>query len=304
MNLKSLILLIFSTSIFLFHSSCDLYDQNSYNEQYVIEAYLTAQNNLPPVRVSTTLPSNQTYTFENAALDSAKVSISRIGEQGAMKSQTTYHQPDTGSSGYYYPVESQNQKVQALSEYKLEVLPPNASKPVIARTFVPDTFTVQESANDTITYQATQQIETIISPIRTLSLDQSHFIFTVISRNPQYDNLTPFYKDQTDDESDISAFIKNDSGIINEGNFDINQDGTISLKLPWLGFAFYQDNAVVTSSIDKNLYDFIRSQSVQTGGSTLSPGEIQNVIYHVENGIGVFGSMSSDTIDTYLARPF
>ena len=288
----------------MYLTGCEDYSQNSYTEQYVVEAYLTANNDLPPVRVSTTLPAGQPYTFENAALDSAQVSVSRIGEQGNVQAQTTYHQPDTGRSGYYYPVASDNQKVQALSEYRLQVQPPNATQPVRARTFVPDTFSVQESAEDTIAYKATEQIETTISSIRTPFQDQSHFIFTVISDNPQFENLTPFYKDQTDDEADISDYIKNDSGIINEGNFDLNEDGSITLKLPWIGFAFYEKNAVVTSSIDKNLYDFIRSQSVQTGGSTLAPGEIQNVIYHVENGIGVFGSMSSDTIHTYLERPF
>lgn len=51
------------------------------------------------------------------------------------------------------------------------------------------------------------------------------------------------------------------------------------------------------------MYDFVRSESVQLGGSTLSPGEIQNVITHVEGGLGIFGSLASDTIQTYI-KPF
>jgi len=51
------------------------------------------------------------------------------------------------------------------------------------------------------------------------------------------------------------------------------------------------------------MYDFLRSQSVQTGGSTLSPGEIQNIDYNVEGGIGIFGSMASDTIAVNILEP-
>ncbi len=45
-----------------------------------------------------------------------------------------------------------------------------------------------------------------------------------------------------------------------------------------------------------NMYDFYRSRDIQGGGSTLSPGEFQNVIYNIDGGIGVFGSMASDTV--------
>ena len=51
------------------------------------------------------------------------------------------------------------------------------------------------------------------------------------------------------------------------------------------------------------IYDFLRSQSVQLGGSSISPGEIPNVIYNIEGGIGVFGSIAADTIQTNITRP-
>jgi hypothetical protein len=67
--------------------------------------------------------------------------------------------------------------------------------------------------------------------------------------------------------------------------------------------AFYEDNLIVANTIDDNVYDFIRSQETQLGGSTLSPGEIQNVIYNIEGGIGVFGALASDTVQVYIKRP-
>ena len=57
---------------------------------------------------------------------------------------------------------------------------------------------------------------------------------------------------------------------------------------------------IVPSLIDQNLYDYIRSESVQLGGSTLSPGEIQNVLTPIIGGVGIFGSMSRDTARTLI----
>jgi hypothetical protein len=50
------------------------------------------------------------------------------------------------------------------------------------------------------------------------------------------------------------------------------------------------------------MYDFLRSQDVQTGGSTLSPGEIQNIRYNINGGIGIFGSMAADTNRVFIER--
>ena len=56
------------------------------------------------------------------------------------------------------------------------------------------------------------------------------------------------------------------------------------------------------SAVDDNLFDFIRSQSVQQGGSTLAPGEIPNVLDHIEGGTGIFGSLARVSHETFV-RP-
>ena len=106
-----------------------------------------------------------------------------------------------------------------------------------------------------------------------------------------------------DDDTDIDEFFNNSSGLINEGNFEINDDQTILLRFPWIGVAFFGENAVVINSVDSNLADLARSEELQLGGSTLPPGEIPNLIYNVEGGIGVFGSIASDTLITTFTRP-
>ena len=90
---------------------------------------------------------------------------------------------------------------------------------------------------------------------------------------------------------------------MNESNFEISPDSSVILQYPWLAVAFFEENQIVANIIDDNIYDFVRSQSVQLGGSTLSPGEIPNILYNIEGGIGVFGSIAADTIQTYIKRP-
>jgi hypothetical protein len=97
----------------------------------------------------------------------------------------------------------------------------------------------------------------------------------------------------------VAALRITNSPIINEGNYDINQDGTLTIRLPWIAVAFFGENRLTASALDDNLYDFIRTQTVQQGGSTLSPGEIPNVIERIEGGTGVFGSFARSS---YVVR--
>ncbi len=101
----------------------------------------------------------------------------------------------------------------------------------------------------------------------------------------------------------LEFYANSSSGIINEGNFEINPDGSFTIQYSWAGFTFYEQNLLVANTIDDNVYDYVRSQTVQLSGSSLSPGEIQNVIHNIEGGIGIFGSLASDTTETYVNRP-
>lgn len=93
------------------------------------------------------------------------------------------------------------------------------------------------------------------------------------------------------------------SGIINDRNYQHNTDGNTQLRVPWLAVAFYDNNDVIVNAIDDNMYHFLRSQDVQTGDNDIAPGEMQNIRYNVTGGIGIFGSMSSDTNRVFIKRP-
>jgi len=279
-------------------SGCDLYQQDDYKEYYVVESYLVAGDLLPLVRLSTTSTIEQEYTFEDNAVSDAQVVINRLNADSSIAQTYPYQQQDPGR---YVP--ATNAIVQDEQLYQLSITTSDGEE-ISATTFVPGNFTTVNELQNEYTYQSEQQIEVDATPSSYITGRQTYYIFTVNVVSPDTSKLTPFYRDLVlDQDNDIENYYINSSGIINQGNYEQNEDGTITLRVPWLAIAFFDTNYVVANAIDDNMYDFLRSQDVQTGGSTLSPGEIQNIRYNVEGGIGIFGSMSSDTNQVVITRP-
>lgn len=272
--------------------SCDPYGQDDYRELVVVETYLEANNPFPEIRVSRTMPALQQYTFDEAALNDAIVTITRLDDAGNEVSVLFF---ERDGNGIYKPEEEQI--VEPLTTYRLDVSFNSRDEQLTASTTVPDQISVAGDIPESLVYQGPQQLEVLLSETVRVG-SQNHYIFTAIAIDPAEEKLTPFYKSafENDDDAELSDFFNNSSGLVNEGNFTINEDGTTTLIFPWIGIAFYGENDIVASSVDKNIYDLLRSQSVQLGGSTLPPGEIPNIIYNIEGGIGVFGSFTSDTV--------
>jgi hypothetical protein len=287
--------------ILLLTVSCDTYNQDTYQELIVIEGYIVAGRDLPEIRVSSTMPVDMEYRFSEAALNSANIQIVLLNENNEATEVFEYI-PDSEIPGVYRAIASPHIALPGRT-YRLDLDFDNRQEVLTATTTVPDQVQIANAVKDTVVYQSDDQLEILLSPTQKTQ-NQNIFVFDSIARHPTLENLTPFYRSAVlDGDAEIGDFIKNSSGLINEGNFEINPDGTILLKFPWIGVAFYEENQVVTNSVDRNLADLIRSQEVQLGGSTLSPGEIPNLVYNIDGGIGIFGSISSDTVQTYFRRP-
>jgi hypothetical protein len=285
-------------TILLAFISCELYEQDDYQEYYVVESYLVANDFLPPVRLSTTSPIGKEYNFNDNALSGADVQIRRL-DADSNNTETYSYQPK--QAGIYLP--SDSIIVQDKQLYQLHITTENGDL-ITATTYVPGDFESINELQNQYTYQSEEQIEITTTPSSYITDRQTYYIFTVNAANPDSSNLTPFYRDLViDQDNKIENFTVNSSGIINEGNYQQNQDGNIILRVPWLAIAFYDTNDVVANAIDDNMYDFLRSQDVQTGGATLSPGEIQNIQYNVNGAIGIFGSMASDTNRVEIIKP-
>lgn len=279
--------------------SCDIYDQEDYQEYIVVEAYVVANRPLPEVHISTTSPVEVVYNREFQILKSANVRITRLDDDGNDAEVFNYFFSLTNNS-YITPA---FHEIIPNSTYRLDIDFNNRPDVIRAFTIVPDEFRILNELPAEVIYQSDELLEiTVSAPKRTKF--KNVFVFSTIAENPTVENLTPFYRASFDNENiELTDVMINSSGLINEGNFEINADQTITLQFPWIGVAFYGESKIVINSVDKNLADLVRSQQVQLGGSTLSPGEIPNLIYNIEGGIGIFGSLSADTARTKFLRP-
>ena len=284
-------------------SACDPYTQDEYEEYYVVESYLVANALLPEVRLSTTVPADAFYDFEEAAVNDANIEIQLL-ESGAESNVEQSWSYRYDAPGIYVPEVGHN--VIPGRTYKLDITLPSTSEKITSTATVPEAFQIIGDVPDSIVYQATDQLEFTLSA-SSYPGRQNIYVFNAVSLRPFSANLTPFYSEliaESDEpEKDLEELANNSSGIINESGFEFNPDGSATVQYPWISIAFFEDNLIVANTIDDNVYDFIRSQETQLGGSTLSPGEIQNIIYNIEGGIGVFGALASDTVQVYIKRP-
>ena len=282
-------------------SACDATAPSDHNAETVIEAYLIADAPLPEIRVFRTEDINADFEFDRLAVSNASVSVSLLGNQSNPERQFGYV-PHLSRRGVYLPEDEHS--VIPGRNYLLDVRIPGDPVPVSAETTIPGRFEIVRVNADTLVYQAEEQYSVSITrseyPGR-----QAIYIQSVEALDPGVRRLTPLYldeiygiKDENDadldflDPSEMDPYILGSSHPINEQNYDVNPDGSLIIPLPWFGVAFYGNSRVSTTAIDDALYDFIRFQTVQQGGSTLSPGEIPDVLDHIENGRGVFGGMA------------
>ncbi len=282
---------------------CDLMDasRDTFEPEVIIESYQAAGEQLKPVFLSRTVPVDAVYDFDQHAITGAEVRVSRLDGDGSPVDVIAYVESDT-LPGMYQAAESHT--VRPLGTYRLDADVAELQAAVSAVTVVPDTFSLVSASVDTLRYLSSDQLELVITrsdyPGR-----QNIFLFEVLAMLPRVELLTPFaealYREVLEDTDEgLDELISGSSPPLNEGNYDPNPDGTLTLRIPWFTFSFFGPNQLTANAIDDNLLDFYRSQFVQQGGSTFSPGEIPNVLERVSGGRGVFGSYSDATFDTFL----
>ncbi len=289
---------------------CDTTDSSRHSDEVVVEAYLIAEQQIPQIRLTFTADIKSRYIPSLQAIRNANVVVRLMKADGSSESEFSYaHVAD--EPGVYRSEQAHRILPQRTYSFKATI---PGRDPVTAQTIVPGTFEIKGLNAETITYQAESQFEVNITP-SFYPGRQNILVFSLESLAPDVRDLTPFYLDiiygirgneeynpDSLDASKLDPFLTNASPPINEGNYDINPDGTMTVRLPWFFVAFYGQNRVFTSAIDDGLYDFMRFQHVQAGGSTLSPGEIPNILDHIDGGRGVFGSMARVSADVLITR--
>jgi hypothetical protein len=275
------------------------------DSQVVVEAYLQAGHPLPPVRLTRTVGARASFSPAALGVEGASVEVQRLGGDGAVQTTVSYTERDT-TAGLYFPTAPPT--VQSQATYRLRVTTGEGTT-LTSTTTVPGPIEIAAAENDTTVYQSPAQPSFTVSVPRR-SEGQNVFTFTTTSlldfaNTPDSalaGELTPFYREGYDaDEDSIDALRLTSSGLLNEGNFTRNANSTITVDFPWLAVAFFGPNEVGINVVDDNYYDFLRSQNVQQGG--FAPGEIPNVIEHVDGGTGIFGSYAQASRPVLIRRP-
>lgn len=284
---------------FLLLAGCDTMDSGSQSSEVVVESYLIANEMLGQVRLSRSGRVDQIYDFTRSAISTATVTVTLLAEDGSPERVFEFF-TESEEPGIYRPINPA--RIIPERTYRLVVDLPGQTEDITSSTTVPGSFRLLDANASIVQYQSEEQLELELTRSVTPGR-QSVFIFATESLQPDAEFLTPFYRDLIgDSDDDVEDLRITESPIINEGNYEVNENGTITVRLPWLAIAFFGPNRLTANALDDNLYDFIRSQSVQQGGSTLSPGEIPNVIDRIEGGTGIFGSLARSTYDVLVIR--
>ena len=286
-------------------AACDSTGPGEFETDYVVEGYLVAGEPFEPIRLSRTTGSTQQYDFTALAISDAAVRLDLLGDDGAVEASYAFREaPD--SLGVYFPDDSAA-LAEPLGTYRLEIVVPSTNDVITATTVVSDTFRLVNATLDEAVYQSDEQLELTVTRSRSPGRDQNFYIFVTEAFDVREEQLTPlaeaFYDEGENDDVTLEDLRVGGSPILNEDNYDINADGTLTIRYPWLAITFFGPNRLTANALDDNLYDFIRSQSVQQGGSTFAPGEIPNPLERIDGAHGVFGSYARVSFDLFVKRP-
>ena len=272
----------------------------------VVDGVLIVGRPLPNVYVGETLAPDATYSIENAAVSGATVHV-RYGDRDVRYVET--------ASGSYAPFVSE--VVEAERTYALEVVTPDGRR-AFAETTTPAAFAVDRWVMlDEETLAVRDTLDSFDDRGYAVhdSTDGNVLVYREGLLEARFERgAVPSYQVGLHSLDRESAFVI-DPDFFEEEDFEELErvtssplleapDGTI--RLPWLAIYFEGRYTSYVYALDRNWYDFVRT-SPELGqggpgfGGNLGDG-VDAPIFHVEGGIGLFGSAAVDSVGFYI-RP-
>ena len=281
-------------------SGCDSAGIDEFVAEVAVSAVLIANEPLPPVRLALTGPISELYDPVERSINDAQVQLLWVQDNGTTV-DLPYVLSEDGLGIYEFASPEDSVLVEGGSTYRFEATVPGFAEPVTAETIVPNTFSVATPPPDTIFYQVGNSPRMDLTPT-TYPGRQNIYMFNLRALDPENFPLTPFAADLVRDfDVDPVDLHEGNSPLLNESNYQVNPDGTIRISIVWLAFNFYGPQRFLITTVDDALVNFIQSQTIQFIPTTLSPGEIPNVVTNVENGLGVFGAVAQASTEAFLA---
>ena len=273
----------------------------------VVDALLIVDKPLPQVLISETVKANAGYSERWEGVGDAEVVISQ-GER------TFLYSPGF-AAGYYMPP-SNAPLVLPNTIYNLRVR--SQGREATAQTITPGRFDIREAVLlDDETLEVIRPLNRYedgnveenrivyqdgLLEMRFDPLPVSGYHIAIESLDPTSDFV--IYSDLVD-EDERADFERYGSSPAFEGT-----DGIV--RFPWFAVAFAGPHVIRIYAVDKNWFDLIRSvpeffqdddgNAFQPGG--LAGDNFERPLFHVDGGIGIFGSASVDSVGfVVLPRP-
>ena len=266
----------------------------------VIDAILIVDQPLPDLFLKRTIAPGATQTAEALAVDDAQV-VLRAGDS------TYRYASDPDSLGRYLPP-ANAPIVQPQRLYQLEVSTPDGQS-LRAQTTTPQRIRVEQF---------------LLLDEETLQVDRPLALFSEKGDGVYEEraNQVPYRQGLLEvrlSANDIEAYqlaifnLETDSPLLIEADFleeddleEFDRSGASpplaisdgNARLPWFGIAFEGRHKFLIYALDKNWYDFVRTDpnSDGGGGGGLLGDQFQRPIFNVEGGIGFFASTAVDSV--------
>lgn len=274
----------------------------------VVDALLIVDQPLPRVLVSETVNANVRYSERWAGVGDAEVVITQGGQ--------TFLYSLGSSSGSYMPPPNAPLVVPNTT-YHLRVQ--SRGREATAQTITPGRLDIREAALlDDETLEVIRPLKRYedgnveenrvvyqdgLLEMRFDPLPVSGYHIAIENLDPESDFV--IYSDLIDDEDEQAEFERYGSSPAFEA-----ADGIV--RFPWFAVAYAGPHVIRIYAVDKNWFDLIRSvpefyqddegNAFQPGG--LAGDNFERPLFHVDGGIGIFGSASVDSVGfVVLPRP-
>ena len=266
----------------------------------VVDAVLMVGEPLPAIRLSRTTDPDRPYSIRTSALTGAAVQIRNGARVFPYREVTTL-------PGFYVQTAPLSETVKPETLYELQVLT-QESETVTAQTLTPpvldvDRWVVLENDGTTVREDLVKFGEG--NPYNENRLTHGDGLIEARFTRPDVpafqgaifslDENSDFAIDVSFlDEDDLDEFTRE-----NTSPMLLNEDGTF--RLPWFAVAFEREYRFEIYATDRNWYDLVRSFPDLNGGGGFGFGRntgdnFEKPFFHIEGGIGLFGSASVDSI--------
>ena len=270
----------------------------------VIDAAMIVGHDYPTVFLTETVAANAVFDIRSAAVSGATIEISGGGI-------TMAYDGPLGFRGVYIP-RNPDRKVLESTTYRIEVTTVDG-RFLTATTRTPKKFAVDRWVLlDDAGRNVTRELKTFLDPGDPYDQPENQLTYTE-------GLLEAWYRETAQPGYQIALFSLDagsplliDPDFLDEDDLaDIertisspplsDQAGTI--RMPWFAIAYEGRYKIKIYTLDRNWYDFARSDPTLSGGFGFGGNvgdNFERPIFHVEGGIGLFGAAAVDSIGVYF----